>query len=127
MAWDYFPEGKKISGIKVLMQTAWGPNGFEVRQDVACMECGAHHKMTHKYALSRATKKVSGCVKCSRAKAAEQARRERRNAERASVPAGALHAGPHLWWPIKQPGGKMGGRYDTGHGTNKVIGTEVEG
>ena len=117
MAWDYFPEGKKIGGVKVIEQTAWGANNREVRYDVACMECGAHHEMTHAYIRSRAARRVEGCATCRTERLAEKISLERRQSERVSVPRGSVQAGRHLWWPILLPGGRMGGLYDAARGS----------
>ena len=118
MAWGYFSEGRRIGGVKVLLQTAWGSNRYEVRYDVACSQCGTKHEMTHKYILSRAAKDVRGCVTCRSAEATERMRAERRLAEQRNVPKGAIQAGPHLWWTL----GPLGPRWGYGHGTNQTIG-----
>lgn len=108
MAWDYFKEGRRIGGVKILLQTGWGANRYEVRYDVACSTCGEKHEMTHKYILARASKNISGCVTCRSAEATEQARRERRLAEQQNLPVGAIHAGRHLWWRLGELGPRWG-------------------
>lgn len=118
MGWDYLKEGQRIGGVKVLLQTGWGSNRYEVRYDVACSVCGAKHEMTHKYILARASKNISGCVSCRTAEATERAKRERRLAEQTHTPVGAIVAGPHMWWTL----GPLGPRWGLGHGANQMIG-----
>lgn len=101
MAWSTFQAGKCLGGIMVLRQTSEGVHGYEVRYDVECVECETRHEMTHKYIMARARKGVVGCVSCRSERVAEAARRGRRSTE---MPAGAIQAGRHLWWPLAKGG-----------------------
>jgi len=112
--WDYYPEGKRISGVKILERICGGDARDSVRYDVVCLTCGTRMEMTHKYIGDRERKRVEGCSSC-RAKLAAYARQEKalRQDDRPE-PEGAIRAGQHLWWPMRGP---MGGRNDRGRWT----------
>ncbi|NCC29002.1 MAG: hypothetical protein EOM22_12890 [Gammaproteobacteria bacterium] len=112
--WDYYPDGQRVGGIKVVERLTSGDRPGDVRYEVACMSCGEHSEMSHKYIVARANKNVDGCHSC-RVELAARARREKALRQtKVSEPEGAIRAGRHLWWPMLGP---MGGRHDSGRWT----------
>ena len=111
MAWDYFADGKRIGGMTILdMQRPTQAKDTTLYR-AACRQCGAIYEMTHRQIMDRATKGRETCMGC-----------RRKAAEDAPMLDGVIRAGIHVWWPIKKPGEKMGGRHDASRGSNAWIG-----
>ena len=116
MAWDYFPEGKKIGGTKIIDLIEPTQIKATTLYRVACQRCGSRREITHQELVRRANKGSEQCQNCQ----------NKAEPSRFPEPDRALHAGRHLWWPILQPGGKMGRLHDAGMGANKSIGRGAE-
>lgn len=92
MAWDYFREGTRAGGVKILhlLDTT--------RYLAVCERCGQELDISHSQVLKRIGKGRVQCMGCRR-KAAE-------TPSDGTMP-GAIQAGRHLWWRL----GKLGPRW----------------
>lgn len=109
MAWDYFREGTRARGVKILHLLDATQSKDTTRYLAVCERCGQELDISHSQVLKRIGKGRVQCMGCRR-KAAE-------TPSDGTMP-GAIQAGPHLWWTL----GPLGPRWGESRGSNQWIG-----
>lgn len=109
MAWDYFTEGKRIGGYRVIERTQSANDQKATRYRVTCLVCGETSGITHQTLAGRILTDKQGCPSCVRAEAVALAAavRKAKAEARVGVPDGVTDLAGRFWPRL----GPMGPRH----------------